>query len=71
MFVRDMAEKLLVSVDISEKIQPHAWEKLPWRWVAERALSWFNHLSKGYESVLSSALAMVQIPHLHTLLKRL
>ena len=73
-FVREMAEKLLISVDISEKIQPHTWEKLPWRWVVERTLSWFNHsrrLSKDYESATSSALAMVQISHLHTLLKRL
>ena len=73
-FVHDVTGKLLISVDISEKIKPHEWEKLPWRWIVERTLSWFNHsrrLSKDYEVTTSSALAMVQISHLHTLLKRL
>ena len=73
-FVDDVARKLLLSVDISEKIKPHEWEKLPWRWIVERTLSWFNHsrrLSKDYETAISSALAMLQISHLHTLLRRL
>ena len=32
-FVSNVNEKLGLDVDISEKIKPHQWEKLPWRWV--------------------------------------
>ena len=73
-FVSDLKEQLGLSVDISEKIKPHQWENLPWRWVVERTLSWLNHsrrLSKDYEITISSAESMVKISHLHTLLKRL
>ena len=73
-FVADMREQLNLDVDISEKIKPHQWKKLPWRWLVERTLSWFNHsrrLSKDYEISISSAEAMVKISHIHTLLKRL
>ena len=73
-FVSDLKEQLGLSVDISEKIKPHQWEKLPWRWVVERTLSWFNHsrrLSKDYEITISSAESMVKISHIHILLKRL
>ena len=73
-FVSDVKEQLDLAVDISEKIKPHQWEKLPWRWVVERTLSWLNHsrrLSKDYEISVSSAEAMVKISHFHTLLKRL
>ena len=73
-FVSDMKEQLDLGVDISEKIKPHQWERLPWRWVVERTLSWLNHsrrLSKDYEISVSSAEAMVNISHFHTLIKRL
>ena len=73
-FVSDLKEQLDLDVVISEKIKPHQWENLPWRWVVERTLSWFNHsrrLSKDYEISISSAEAMVKISHFHTLLKRL
>ena len=73
-FVSDMKEQLNLDVDISEKIKPHQWEKLPWRWLVERTLSWFNHsrrLSKDYEISVASEKAMVKISHFHTLLKRL
>ncbi len=73
-FVREMEEKFHMGVDISEKIKPHEWEKLPWRWVVERTFGWANHsrrLSKDYEITVSSAEAMFKISHLHTLLKRL
>ena len=73
-FVSDVKEQLGLDVDISEKIKPHQWEKLPWRWVVERTLSWINHsrrLSKDYEISVSSAESMVIISHFHTLLKRL
>ena len=73
-FVSDLKEQLDLDVDISEKIKPHQWEMLPWRWVVERTFSWLNHsrrLSKDYEISASSAEAMVKISHFHTLLKRL
>ena len=73
-FVSDLKEQLGLSVVISEKIKPHQWEKLPWRWVVERTLSWLNHsrrLSKDYEISISSAESVVKISHIHTLLKRL
>ena len=73
-FVTDVKDQLGPGVDISEEIKPHQWEKLPWRWVVERTLSWLNHsrrLSKDYEISVSSAEAMVKISHIHTLLKRL
>ena len=72
-FVSDLKEQLDLDVDISEQIKPHQWEKLPWRWVVERTLSWLNHsrrLSKDYEVSVSSTEAMVIISHFHTLLKR-
>ena len=72
-FVLDLDEILCLGVDISEKIKPHEWEKLPWRWVVERTLSWLGHsrrLSKDYEISVDSAETMVRISHLHTLLKR-
>jgi putative transposase len=72
-FVLDMEKTLGFGVDISEKIKPHEWEKLPWRWVVERTFSWLNHsrrLSKDYEISILSAQTMVRIYHLHTLLKR-
>jgi transposase len=49
-------------VDISEKIKPHQWEKLPWRWIVERTFSWLNNfrrLSKDYEFSVSSLESMV------------
>jgi len=73
-FVSDVKEQLDLDVDISEKIKPHQWERLPWRWVVERTLSWLNHfrhLSKDYEISSYSAESMVKIFHIHTLLKRL
>jgi putative transposase len=72
-FVFDVDEIFHLSVDISKKIKPHEWEKLPWRWVVERTLGWLGHsrrLSKDYEISTDSAETMVRISHLHTLLKR-
>jgi putative transposase len=72
-FVLDLDEILHLGVDISEKIKPHEWEKLPWRWVVERTLSWLSHsrrLAKDFEISIESAETMVRISHLHTLLKR-
>ncbi len=73
-FVSDVKERLGLRTDISEKVKPHQWEKLLWRWVVERTLSWLNHsrcLSKDYEIFVSSAESMLKISHFHTLLKRL
>lgn len=38
-FVDEVKSKLQRTVDISEKIKPHEWEKLPWRWIVERTFS--------------------------------
>jgi len=73
-FVEEVLELLGLGVDISEKIKPHEWEKLPWRWVVERTLGWLGHsrrLSKDYEISTDSAETMVRISHLRTLLRRL
>ena len=73
-FVLDVDEILGRGVDISEKIRPGEWEKLPWRWVVERTFSWLNNsrrLSKDYEITTASAEAVIKISHFHTLLKRL
>ena len=73
-FVQKVQEILSLNVDISEKIKPHQWQKLPWRWVVERTIGWFNQsrrLSKDYEITIASAVTMVKLSHLHTLLKRL
>ena len=72
-FVLDLDEILRMDVDISEKIKPHEWEKLPWRWVVERTLSWLGHslrLAKDFEISVESAETMVRISHLRTLLRR-
>ena len=61
-FVSNVNEKLGLDIDISEKIKPHQWEKLPWRWVVERTFSWLNNfrrLSKDYEFFVSSLESMV------------
>lgn len=73
-FVLNVDEILGLGVDITEKIKPHEWEKLPWRWLVERTFAWLNNsrrLSKDYEITTSSAEAIVKISHAHTLLKRL
>ncbi len=72
-FVKEIGENFHLGVDISEKIKPHQWEKLPWRWVVERDFAWANHsrrLSKDYEITITSAESMFKISHLRTLLNR-
>ena len=73
-FVSQLENIFSIGVDISEKIKPHEWEKMPWRWVVERTFSWLNNsrrLSKDYEILPSSSESMIKISHFHTLLKRL
>lgn len=73
-FVNKVKEELKKYVDISERIKPHQWEKLPWRWVVERTFGWLNNfrrLSKDYEISEDSAKTSVIISHCCTLLKRL
>ena len=73
-FVSDLQEQFRLDVDISEKIRPHEWEKLPRRWVVERTLAWLGNsrrLSKDYEILVASEESMIKISHVHTLLKRL
>ncbi len=72
-FEEAVQDQLGLGVDITEKIKPHAWEKLPWRWVVERTFSWLGHsrrLAKDYEITVQSAETMIRISHLHTLLRR-
>ena len=72
--ISNLKEQFQLDVDISEKIKPHQWEKLPWRWVVERTLAWLGHsrrLSKDYEIISASEETMVKISHIHTLVKRL
>ena len=72
--ISNLKEQFQLDVDISEKIKPHQWEKLPWRWVVERTLAWLGHsrrLSKDYEILSASEETMVKISHIHTLVKRL
>ena len=73
-FVSDMKSIFDIDVDISEKIKPHEWEVLPWRWVVERTFSWLNNsrrLSKDYEIAKASEIAIIKLSHSHTLLRRL
>ena len=73
-FVSDLKDRIDLDVDISEKIKPHQWEKLPWRWVVEHTFSWINHssrLSKDYEISVSPDESMAMISHFHALFKRL
>jgi len=73
-FVEALKESFKLDVDISEKIKPHEWVTLPWRWVVERTFAWLGHsrrLSKDYEIATASEEAIVMISHAHTLLKRL
>ena len=73
-FIVDVEDILERGVDISEKIKPHEWEKLPWRWVVERTFSWLKssrRLSKDYEVSLQSSENMVIISQIRTLLLRL
>jgi transposase len=72
-FESEVLSELGLFVDISKRIKPE-FEVLPKRWVVERTLSWLGNsrrLSKDYEIRTYYSEAMVQISHLHTLLKRL
>ena len=72
-FVNDIKNLVALDVDISEKIKPHSWQNIPWRWVVERTFSWLNHsrrLSKDYEISSTSSTTMIIISHIHTLLCR-
>jgi len=69
---KEAIEKLGLTVDISEKINP-GWEILPKRWRVERTFAWMNgsrRLSKDYEITTKSAENMTIISHLSTLLRR-
>ena len=73
-FKNDVEANHHVAVHISEKIKPHQWEEMPWRWIVERTLSWLNGyrlLSKDYEMRVASQETAVVIAHFATLLKRL
>lgn len=72
-FENDVLLELGLGVDISKKIDPK-FAVIPKRWVVERTLGWLGHsrrLAKDYEIRTFYSESMVQISHLHTLLKRL
>ena len=61
-------------VDISEKIKPHEWEKLPWRWIVECTFAGMNaarRLVKKFEILVSIEEAMIIIACAAVLLHRL
>ena len=73
-FVDEVKERLQRRVDISEKIKPHEWEKLPWRWIVERTFGWMNaarRLAKELEISVSIEEAMINISCAAVLLHRL
>ena len=73
-FVDEAKEKIQCRVDMSEKIKPHEWEKLPWRWIVERTFVWRNdvrRLAKELEISVSIEKAMMNISCAAVLLRRL
>ena len=69
---KEIFEKLGITVDISERINP-GWGLLPKRWRVERTFAWMNgsrRLAKDYEINTISAENMTIISHIATLLKR-
>ena len=72
-FEEEVLAELGLEVDISERIKP-LFEILPKRWIVERTLGWLSHsrrLAKDFEIRTYYSEAMIQISHLHTLLRRL
>lgn len=73
-FIDEVKSKLQRTVDISEKIKPHEWEKLPWRWIVERTFAWMNafcRIAKDFEITISSQETMVILSCAMLLLRRL
>lgn len=55
-FIGEVQQRLYRRVDISEKIKPHEWEKLPWSWIVERTFVWMNtvrRIAKEFEISVS------------------
>jgi len=72
-FEEAVRDELELGVDISQRIHPK-WAVIPKRWVVERTFAWLGHsrrLSKDYEIRTSSAVTMVCISHVLTLLNPL
>ncbi len=72
-FENEVSSELGLYVDISKRIDPK-FAVIPKRWVVERTFGWLGNsrrLAKDYEIRTHCSEAMVQISHLHTLLKRL
>ena len=73
-FIDEVQRQLQRRVDISEKIRPHEWEKLPWRWIVERTFGWMNaarRLAKELEISVLIEEAMIIIACASVLLRRL
>jgi len=72
-FEEDVGSLLGLGVDISKRIKPE-FEVLPKRWVVERTFAWLGNsrrLSKDYEISTDSAVNMIMISHIRTLLRKL
>ena len=72
-FVGYVSEMFCVAVDIVLSI-PKTFQILPKRWVVERSFAWLNgfrRLSKDYEILTDSAVALVQLAFSHLFLKKL
>ena len=72
--IDEVNQQLRRRVDVSEKIKPHEWEKLPWRWIVERTFTWMNaarRLAKEFEISVSIQEAMIIIACAAVLLRRL
>jgi len=72
-FENEISEELGLGVDISKRIDPK-FAVIPKRWVVERTFGWLGNsrrLSKDYEIRTYYSEAIIQISHLHTLIKRL
>ena len=73
-FVSNVEAVLSLRVDISSKIKAVGFHVIPKRWIVERTFAWLNNsrrLAKDFERTITSQEAMIKIPHIHTLLKRL
>ena len=73
-FIAEVQQQLQHWVDISEKIKPHEWEKLPWCWIVERTFGWLNtarRLAKELEISVLIEEAMIRIACAALLLHRL
>ena len=64
----------IVLAIVKRSADTSGFEVIPKRWIVERTFAWlgrYRRLSKDYEHCLKSSEAMVYLPSIHILLKRL